>query len=85
MFKSFFHVFLGNLRLVEAVSRAFVVYHAAVSDRLLPDHVNYTSDNRPSNLFNQDTADPNYSLLNEVIKLYSRESDWILDINSAEG
>ena len=63
-----------------------MVYHAAVGDRLLADHVNYTNQSRPSNLFKlNDTADPNYSLLEEIIRLYSREGDWILEVNSAKG
>ena len=63
-----------------------MVYHAAVGDRLTPAHVNYTNENRPSNLFDlQNKADPNSSLLKEIIELYSRENDWILEINSSEG
>ena len=63
-----------------------MVYHAAVGDRYLADHVNYINQNRPSNLFKlNDTADPSYFLLEEMIRLYSRERDWILEVNSAKG
>ena len=62
-----------------------MVYHAAVGDRLLADHVNYTNKKPTFNIFKlNDTADTNYSLLEEIIRI-SREGDWILQVNSAEG
>ncbi|CAB3986056.1 Hypothetical predicted protein [Paramuricea clavata] len=76
----------GDLRMIESIDSSFMVYHAAVGDRLSPEHVNFTKEKCPSNLVEVPDTHVNkqYSLLKRLIEMFSRQDDWILDINSAQ-
>jgi hypothetical protein len=70
----------------KTINAAFTVYHAAVGNRLLPEHVNYTTENCPSNVLDvEDSSDRHRTSFKKLIQMFSREDDWILDINSTEG
>ena len=71
--------------MLKRISASFMVYHAAVGNRLLPEHVNYAKENCPSNVIDVDTSDQKHSSLKTMIEMFSREDDWILDINSTSG
>ncbi len=70
----------------KTINAAFMVYHAAAGNRLLPEHVNYTNKDCPSNVIDvEDSSDQHRSSLKKLIPMFSREDDWILDINSTQG
>jgi hypothetical protein len=68
--------------MVQSVS-AFMVYHASVGDKLLLDHFNF-GESCPSNLINQGQRNA-CGWLNDLIRMFSHEGDWVFDINSSQG
>ena len=67
--------------MVQSVS-AFMVYHASVGDKLLLDHFNF-GESSPSNLINQGQRNA-CGWLNDLIRMFSHEGDWVFDINSSQ-
>jgi hypothetical protein len=76
---SFFTENLGMISCVEA----FLVHHAAVGDKVLPDHLNF-GDESISNFIGDDIANEK-QIHQKLIELFSHEHDWILDVNSSKG
>ena len=64
-------------------TEGFVVYHAAIGQRALPDHFNFGSDVSNFMVLNAKEKDP--QLWSRLIKLFSHPGDWVLDINIPQG
>ncbi|CAB4042784.1 Hypothetical predicted protein, partial [Paramuricea clavata] len=65
----------GNLGMVQSVS-GFMVYHASVGDRLLPDHLNF-GDSCPSNLLNLGQRSE-CDWLKDLIGMFSHEGNAVV-------
>lgn len=71
----------GNLGMISCVE-SFLIHHAAVGNNVLPEHFNFGEElvsNFIGNIAN------NNDILERLIRLFSQECDWILDINSSKG
>ena len=75
----FFKEHLGMISCVEA----FLVYHAAACNSILPEHLNFENVNT-SNFIAEDLSSEKEQQ-KKLITIFSQEQDWILDINSKKG
>jgi hypothetical protein len=69
--------------MVDAVE-GFVVYHAAVSKRILPEHFNFKFGTLENHII-VDAQDKELQTCKKLIEMFSRPGDWILDINLPQG
>lgn len=68
--------------MVKAVE-GFLIYHAAVGQRLLPDHFNF----KPgvNNFMVVDAEHRELETCQNLVEWFSRPGDWIVDVNIAQG
>ncbi|CAB4010483.1 Hypothetical predicted protein [Paramuricea clavata] len=77
----FFLIFKGSTScgMTQSVY-GFLVYHAAVGQRVLPEHFNFQA-GCVENVINVEAEPWEYQLCRKVIEMFSRPGDWVLDIN----
>ena len=64
----------------------FLMYHAAVGQRVLPDHFNFKSDSDEArNFFMVKEENSEIETCVRLVELFSRPGDWILDIRVPKG
>ena len=78
-FVSYFKENLGMTRCVES----FLVHHDAVGDNILQGHINF-GEEPTADFIGEDFASEE-QVCQKIIKLFSREHDFILDINTRAG
>ena len=68
--------------MVKAVE-GFLVYHAALGQRVLQDHFNFDAD--VNNFMVVNAEQKELEVCRRLVQLFSRQGDWILDVNIPEG
>ena len=63
---------------------AFLVYHAALGRKVLPEHFNFQEGN-VSNLVSMGGTRDRKHVFEKLTQLFSNQDKWILDINSIQG
>ena len=64
------------------VVRAFLLYHAALGGKIVPEHFSSKGKAVPNLLCTNATQ---REVMRKVVELFSSQDDWILDVNSFEG
>jgi hypothetical protein len=81
---AYFFIFKGNTScgMTQSV-HGFMVYHAAVGQRVLPEHFNFQAGCVEN--VNVEAEPWEYQLCRKLIEMFSRPGDWVLDINLPKG
>ena len=76
---------LGNssLGMVQAVE-GFVVYHAAVSNRILNEHFNFKCGTMENHFIVEDN-EKEVQTCQKLVEMFSKPGEWILDVNIPNG
>jgi hypothetical protein len=77
----FIPVFTGVLGMIKAVE-GFLVYHAALGQRVLQDHFNF---NHTNNFMVVGLKRQDNEICSRLVEMFSRPGDWILDVNIKAG
>ena len=62
--------------------QAFLVYHAAVGHKILPEHFNWHPSSSKEDFF---VAEDKQDAQMQLVKLFSHDGDWVLDMNCFKG
>ena len=77
-----FVYFLDIRGMVKAVD-GFLIYHAAIGNRLLPDHFNFQSG--VGNFFVVNAEHRWLEICQRLVEWFSHPGDWIVDVNIPQG
>lgn len=64
---------------------SFLVYHAAVGQRTLPEHFNFDVSVGIENYVLVEGENGREKLVKKLVEIFSHPGDWILDVNLPEG
>lgn len=70
--------------MLETVS-AFLVYHASVAQRVLPEHFNIKQGMVFENLIQVEEEESEIKTCNKLVEMFSRPGEWVLDANLPQG
>ena len=70
--------------MLENVS-AFLVYHASVAQRVLPEHFNIKQGMVFENLIQVEEEESEIKTCNKLVEMFNRPGEWVLDANLPQG